>query len=103
LCQDTLINRLRAEFLEVLGLRLKSERVQRLCRIERMICQMVLDSLGDEKVRCVKADEQYARRTDGHHPDAAKPDYHDSSAMVRGTTSVMLRWHAIKGDLSGGK
>jgi hypothetical protein len=74
---DGLLNRLRAEVLEMPGLRLKSEQVQRLCGIERTICQTVLDSLVDEQFLCVKADGQYARRTDGHHPYGAKAGDHD--------------------------
>ena len=73
---DTPLNRLRAEFLEMPGLQLKSEQVQRLCGIERTMCQMVLDSLVDEQFLCVKAGGQYARRTEGHHPYAAKADSH---------------------------
>jgi hypothetical protein len=64
---DTL-NRLRAEFLEMPDLRLKSEQVQRLCGVERMICQLVLDSLVDEQFLCLKLDGHYARLTTGHHP-----------------------------------
>ena len=74
--QDVL-NRLRAEYLEMPGLCLKREQVQRLCGIEQTMCQLVLDSLVDEQFLCVKADGQYARRTDGHHPYAAKAHYHD--------------------------
>ena len=39
--QDVL-ERLRAEYLEMPGLRLKVEQVQRLCGIERMMCKAVL-------------------------------------------------------------
>ena len=55
-------------------LRLKPEQVQRLCGIERVLCQMVLDALVDEKFLCVKPDGQYARFTSGHHPHPAKAD-----------------------------
>jgi hypothetical protein len=68
------IGRVRAEYLEMPGLRLKAEQVQRLCGIERAICQLVLNSLVDEKFLCVKGDAQYARLTDGDlsHPRPAK-------------------------------
>ncbi len=76
--------RLRAEFLEMPGLRLKLEQVQRLCGIERTMCQMVLDLLVDEKFLCVKSDGHYARLTTGHHPHPAKAtlgnDYRKRSA-----------------------
>lgn len=63
--QDVL-NGLRAEFLEIPGLRLKFEQVQRLCGIERTLCQLVLDSLVDEKFLCVRLDGHYTRLTTGH-------------------------------------
>ena len=71
---EDVLNRLRAEFLEMPGLRLKSEQVQRLCGVERTICQMVLDLLVDEEFLCVKLDGHYARLTTGHHPHPAKAD-----------------------------
>ena len=73
---EDVVNRLRAEFLEMPGLRLKSEQVQRLCGVERTICQMVLDVLVDEAFLCVKLDGAYARLTDGDvpRPRPAKAD-----------------------------
>ena len=62
---EDVLNRLRAEFLEMPGLRLKTEQVQRLCGVERTICQLVLDSLVDATFLCVKSDGRYARLTDG--------------------------------------
>jgi hypothetical protein len=67
-------NRLRAEYTEMPGLRLKAEQVQRLCGIEETMCQLVLDWLVDEKFLCAKSDGRYARLTDGHHPHLPKPD-----------------------------
>jgi hypothetical protein len=52
------------------GLRLKADQVQRLCGIERSMCQMVLDTLVDAKFLCVKTDGQYARLTEGLVPRA---------------------------------
>ena len=71
---EDVLNRLRAEFLEMPDLRLNSEQVQRLCGVERTICQMVLDLLVDEEFLCVKLDRHYARLTTGHHPHPAKAD-----------------------------
>lgn len=71
---EHVLNGLRAEFLEMPGLRLKSEQVQRLCGVERTICQMVLDSLVAEEFLCVKLDGHYARLTTGHHPHPAKAE-----------------------------
>ena len=61
---EGLLNRLRAEFLEMPGMRLKPEQVQRLCGVERGLCQTVLDSLVDARFLCVSADGQYARGGD---------------------------------------
>ena len=61
-----LIRRVRAEYLEMPGLRLKAEQVQRLCGVERTICQLVLDSLVDAKFLSMKPDGHYARFTDEH-------------------------------------
>ena len=46
---ERLLERIRAEYLEMPGLCLTSEQVQRLCGVERTICQLVLDSLVDAK------------------------------------------------------
>ena len=61
------IHRLRAEYLEMPGLRLKPAQVQRLCGVEGKICQLVLDSLIKTKFLSVNADGVYARSTDGPH------------------------------------
>jgi len=71
---DDELNRLRAEFLEMPGLCLKPEQVQRLCGVERTICRMALDALVAEKFLCVKSDGHYARLTDGHHSYPVKGD-----------------------------
>jgi hypothetical protein len=55
------IQRVRAEYLEMPGLRLKAEQVQRLCGIERTSCQAVLDTLVSAKFLYLKADGHYAR------------------------------------------
>jgi hypothetical protein len=57
--------RLRAEYLEMPGLRLKAEQAQRLCGIERTMCQTVLDTLVNAKFLYVKPDRQYACLTEG--------------------------------------
>lgn len=81
---DTL-HRLRAEFLEMPGLRLKSEQVQRLCGVERTICQLVLDLLVDANFLCVKPDGAYARVTDGEvsRPRAANADLSPAQRFVK--------------------
>ena len=61
---DDLLTRLRAEFLEMPGMYLKAEQVQRLCGVERDVCQMVLDALVEARVLRVCANGHYARATD---------------------------------------
>jgi hypothetical protein len=62
---EDVLNQLRAEFLEMPGLRLKPEQAQHLCGVERTICQMLLDALLAEGFLCLKPDGHYARSTDG--------------------------------------
>ena len=63
---DTVIERLRAEFTEMPGLRLTSKQVQRLCGIEPRICDVVLSALVDDNFLCIKSDGTYARLSDGN-------------------------------------
>ena len=71
-----LLERIRAEYLEMPGLRLTVTQVQRLCGIERAICSVVLETLVETKFLCVKSDGLYARLTDGEtsRPREAKAD-----------------------------
>ena len=61
-----LTQRLRAEYLEMPGLWLTAEQVRRLCGIEQLICDLVLQDLVDAKFLCVKPSGHYARLTEGH-------------------------------------
>lgn len=76
---EDVLNRLRAEFLEMPGMRLKPEQVERLCGVERGLCQTALDSLVGANFLRVNADGWYARVTDG---DMSRP--RPASAMRRG-------------------
>jgi hypothetical protein len=74
---NAMLTRIRAEYLEMPGLRLTLEQARRLCGVERALCQMVLDALVDAKFLCVKSDGAYARVADGAdrlHPQPAKAD-----------------------------
>jgi hypothetical protein len=59
--------------------------MQRLCGIERTVCQMVLDALVDEKFLWVKSDGHYALSTDGEipYPRAAKADLRPEHRFVK--------------------
>jgi len=67
------LTRLRAEYLEMPGLRLTSAQVQRLCGIERVTCQQALDALVNVNFLCSHADGTYARSTDGALPIGLRP------------------------------
>jgi len=56
------LERIRAEYLEMPGLRLKSGQVQRLCGVERELCKHILDALVELKFLCLRSDGTYARR-----------------------------------------
>jgi hypothetical protein len=66
--KKSLIRRIRAEYLEMPGLRLTLEQAQRLCGVERTACKAVLDALVDAKFLCTKSDGAYARLSDGELP-----------------------------------
>jgi hypothetical protein len=59
------LQRIRAEYLEMPGLRLTPEQVERLCGVEHTVCQLALDMLVEAKFLCVKSDGAYGRLTDG--------------------------------------
>jgi hypothetical protein len=59
------IERLRAEFLEMPGLRLTPVQVQRLCGVDTTVCQGALDALVDVTFLRVNQDGTYARHSDG--------------------------------------
>ena len=73
---DTILKRIRAEYLEMPGLRLTLEQAQRLCGVERTMCKAVLDGLVDVKFLCVKSNGTYARLIDEDvpRPRPAKAD-----------------------------
>jgi hypothetical protein len=85
------LNRLRAEFLEMPGMHLKLEQVQRLCGVERGL--WVLDSLVEARFLWVSTDGQYARVTDGGMSShrSAKTDLYSMESTVyrRGIREVM--------------
>jgi hypothetical protein len=76
-------DRLRAEFLEMPGLCLKLNQVQRLCGVERTICRRALDMLVDEAFLRAKEDGHYARLTEGYHPYPAKQDLRTDAHVRR--------------------
>jgi hypothetical protein len=76
------IERLRAEFLEMPGLRLNVVQIQRLCGVDQTMCQQVLDALVDLKFLRANPDGTYARASEGdlsraHHAPANVNTLHD--------------------------
>jgi hypothetical protein len=58
---EDLHQRVWVEYLEMPGLTLTPKQVQRLCGIERAVCQTILDTLVENKLLRVTPDGQYAR------------------------------------------
>jgi hypothetical protein len=58
------LNRVRSEYLEMPGLTLKSEQVQRLCGIDDRACAMVLEALVDAGFLMRRDDGSYLRSRD---------------------------------------
>jgi len=80
----TLLNRIRAEYLEMPGLRLKLGQAQRLYGVDPVACQWVLDTLVEMKFLCLKPDGAYARLTDGaDRPHAAKADLRTGTRSLK--------------------
>ena len=79
-----MLTRIRAEYLEMPGLRLTLEQAQRLCGVERTLCRQVLDALVDAKFLCVTSNGAYARLTDGElsRPRPAKADLGPEKRVV---------------------
>ena len=80
------VDRLRAEYLEMPGLRLTREQAQRLCGVGRTDCQQALDALVDADFLCRKPDGAYARLTDGaerSRPQPAKADLRPGSRAMK--------------------
>jgi hypothetical protein len=63
----------RAEYLEMPGLRLTLEQAQRLCGVERALCQHVLDALVQANFLRVHTDGTYARVTEGTDRPQPRP------------------------------
>jgi len=62
------LERVRAEYLEMPGMKLRLEQVQRLCGIEQPMCTLVLDALVKTSFLCLKSDRTYVRLTEGRSP-----------------------------------
>src|SRR5918999_1834880 len=79
--REALVQRIRAEYVEMPGMHLRLEQVARLCGIERSVCQTLLDALVEVNFLFLKTDGTYsrladdvrlARAVDGADPGAAR-------------------------------
>jgi len=68
-----IVNRVRAEFLEMPGLRLSAEQIQRLCGIEEHLCVAVLDALVEARFLSANANGTYTRATEGPFEPRMQP------------------------------
>jgi hypothetical protein len=57
--------RIRAEFLEMPGMRLTPAQVERLAGVDRSICQAVLEDLVRAGFLCISENGRYGRLSDG--------------------------------------
>jgi hypothetical protein len=64
-----ILQRIRAEYLEMPGLALRPEQVQRLCGVESAVCQSVLEALVESRFLSRRPDGAYARYRD---PDISR-------------------------------
>ena len=55
------VQRIRAEYLEMPGLSLTPEQVQRLCGVDRAVCQTALETLVETGFLSVRPDGAYGR------------------------------------------
>ena len=69
----TAADRLRAEFLEMPGLRLTVEQAQRLCGVERALCKAMLDALVASRFLSVKPNGTYGRVSEGEELPRRRP------------------------------
>jgi len=57
-------NRIRAEYLEMPGMRLTSRQVERLSGVTAAVCRLVLDDLVRARFLAISHDGKYARHSD---------------------------------------
>ena len=59
--QQQVLNRIRAEFEEMPDMKLTSEQIQRLCGVNRSLCEAALESLVQTQFLSVTSDRRYMR------------------------------------------
>ena len=56
---EQILERIRAEYVEMPGLALKVEQVARLCGVDRTLCKAALNALVESKFLSVRRDDTY--------------------------------------------
>jgi hypothetical protein len=59
------LERVRAEYLEMPGMKLTADQVQRFCGVESAACKPILDALVQTGFLSLRHDGTYVRQTDG--------------------------------------
>jgi hypothetical protein len=86
--QVHMLNRIRSEYLEMPGLTLKSEQLQRLCGIDQDACLEVLSRLVEVGFLSVREDGSYARSRDVETSRARPAKASLESQMATSMTSM---------------
>jgi hypothetical protein len=87
------IQRIRAEYLEMPGLSLRPEQVQRLCGVDSTLCETVLEALVESGFLAKRADGAYGRFRDAEIARARQakaglePIIHGTSSRPRAHAS----------------
>jgi hypothetical protein len=86
--QDVM-TRIRAEFVEMPGMRLTARQVERLCGIDRFVCRCLLDTLVDVNFLRLTGDGLYARANDSRgHRRLAKAELPTTTAQDSAPTLI---------------
>ena len=80
------VGRLRAEYLEMPGLRLKQEEIEKLCGLESTICKTVLDALVGDRFLTPNPDGTYSRLADGPQRRPAKASLEHRNSRTSGAS-----------------
>lgn len=80
---NAMLQRIRGEYLEMPGLRLTLEQAQRLCGVDRALCQRVLVTLVEARFLRANANGTCARITDGADSPRPRPAKADLEMGVR--------------------
>jgi len=64
-CFEEVIRRIRAEYVEMPGMILVADQVERLCGVEPALCRMALDTLVQTRFLRQRADGAYVRVSSG--------------------------------------